>query len=233
MTRPAIPGKCSGPSCPRGHFRGWKSCAPTFLAGLTARVQHVDDQAFHEHGESPLGLGPRHFDLKHAVLWALHARNPGMKEGLELAGVEVTPYPRLGMIPTSQLAATARTAPPDTGSVINMNIHSASRRAQLDVGNKPRVAQPQDPRIQVRVLHGRPPGLPISGHLPTEKSEGPTILLHAGAVIPDLARHHHTGIVVANGISPPVLCGVRGHSANRPRLRQGNPDDLDRQSALR
>jgi len=96
-----------------------------------------------------------------------------MKEGLELAGVEVTPHPGLGMIPTSQLAATGRTAPADAGSMLNMDVHSASRRVQLDVTNKPRVAQPQNPRIQVRVLHGHPPGRTISGHLPTEKSEGP------------------------------------------------------------
>ena len=138
-----------------------------------ALAQHIDDQALHEQGEAPFGLGPRHFHLKHAVLRALHARNPGMEEGLELAGIEVTPYPGLGMITTSQFAATGRTKPPDTGSVININIHPASCRVQLDVGNKPRVAQPQNLGIQVRVLHGHPPGRTITGHLPTENPEGP------------------------------------------------------------
>ena len=97
--------------------------------------------------------------------------NPGMEEGLELAGIEMTPHPGLGRVPTSQLAATGRTAPADAGSMLN--VHTASGRIQLDVGNKPRVAQPQNPRIQVRVLHGRPPGLTITGHLPTENPEGP------------------------------------------------------------
>ena len=39
-------------------------------------------------------------------------------------------------------------------SVYSMNIHPASGCVQLDIGNKPRVAQPQNPTIQVRVLHG-------------------------------------------------------------------------------
>jgi hypothetical protein len=143
------------------------------VANGGALAQHIDDQAFHEQGEAPFGLGPRHFDLKHAVLRAFHARDSGMEEGLELAGIEVTPCSRLGMIPTSQLAATGRTAPSDTDSMLNMDIHPASCRVQFDVGNKPRVAQPQNPRIQVRVLHARPLGLTIIGHLPTEKSEGP------------------------------------------------------------
>jgi len=138
-------------------------------------AQHIDDQTLHEQGKTPFSLGPRHFHLKHAVLGALDARNPGMEEGLELAGVEVTPHPRLGMIPASQLAATGRTAPSDASRVLNMDIHTASGRVQLHVGNKPRFAQPQNPRIQVRVLHGRPPGLTISGHLPTKKPEGPTV----------------------------------------------------------
>jgi hypothetical protein len=96
-----------------------------------------------------------------------------MAEGLERAGVEVTPHPRLGMIATSQFAPTGRTAPADAGSVFNMDIYPASGRVQLDVGNKPRGAQPQNSRIQVRVLHGLPPGKTITGHLPTDKSEGP------------------------------------------------------------
>jgi len=46
-----------------------------------ALAQHVNDQALHEQGEAPFGLGPRHFDLKHAVLGALHSRNTG-KDGM-------------------------------------------------------------------------------------------------------------------------------------------------------
>jgi hypothetical protein len=85
-----------------------------------------------------------------------------MEKGFELADVEVTPHPGLGMTPTSQFPPTGRTAPLGTGSVLNMDIHmdihSASGRIQLDVGNKPWVAQPQNPRIQVRVRRGRSPG---------------------------------------------------------------------------
>jgi len=110
-------------------------------------VQHTDDQAFHGHGQAPFGLGPGNFELKYAVLWAFHVRNPGMKEGLEHAGIEVMPHPGLGMIPTNQFASTGRTAPPDTGRVINMGIHPASGRVQLDSGNNPRFAQLQNPTI--------------------------------------------------------------------------------------
>ena len=155
-------------------------------AGLGgALAQHVNNQALHEQGEGPFALVPRHFDLKHAVLGALHTRNPGMEEGLELAGVEATSHPGLGMIPTSQLASTGRTTtPPDIGSVINMDIHSTSGRVQLDISNKPRVAHPQNPTIQVRVLHGHPPGLTITGHPPTENSEGPLKRCPAPWILP-------------------------------------------------
>jgi hypothetical protein len=89
------------------------------------------------------------------------------------------------MIPTSQLASTGRTAPSDTGCVINMDIYLASNRVQRDIGNKPWIAQPQNPRIQVRVLHGHPPGLTITGHLPTENPEGPESYPQGADEIPD------------------------------------------------
>jgi len=56
-------------------------------------AQHIDAQAPHEHGKAPL-----YFDLKHVVFWTVHALDPGMEEGLEPAGSEVTLHPGLGMI---------------------------------------------------------------------------------------------------------------------------------------
>ena len=63
--------------------------------------RHVDGQLFHQQQEAPLALHPWHLDLHHPMLGAIHSRNPCVKERLELAGVEMMPYPRLGMIPKS------------------------------------------------------------------------------------------------------------------------------------
>ena len=82
------------------------------------------------------------------------------------------------MIPASQLASTGRTSPSDTGSMINMVIHLAYGCVQLDISNKPRGAQPKNLRIQVRVLHDHPPGVTITGHLPTENPEEPNTLMN-------------------------------------------------------
>lgn len=145
---------------------------PANAGHVGALAQHVNDQALHEHGEALFALGPRHLDLKHAVLWTVYTRNSGIQEGLEPAGVEGSPDSKRGMIPTSQFAAAARTAPPDADSMINLDIRSAFCRVQLDVGNKPRVAHLKI-RHQVRVHRGLPPGKTIAGHLLTENPEGP------------------------------------------------------------
>lgn len=104
-----------------------------------------------------------------------------MGKGLELAGVEVTPNPGLGMFPASQIAFTGRASPSDTGSMVNMDIHLTYGCVQLDISNKPLGAQPQNPRIQVRVLHDHPPGVTITGQLPTENPEEPFFVTTKGA----------------------------------------------------
>lgn len=96
-----------------------------------SHMLHDNYQTLHEQGEASFGLSPRHFDLKHTVLRTLHAWNPGMEKGLELAGVEMTLNPGRCMIPASQLASTGRTSPSDTGSMINMVIHLAYGCVQL------------------------------------------------------------------------------------------------------
>ncbi len=147
------------------------------------------------------------------------------------------------MIPTSQFATTGRTAPADTGSMINMDVHAASRRVQLDVGNKPRVAQPQNPRIQVRVLHGLPPGKTIAGHLPTEKSEGPTRRSSGNFSPMDAARRRFVPCIPSKGLprisarprlprSPrswrPTAAGtVPGGWSGNPGKRLGNGYRID------
>lgn len=85
----------------------------------------------------------------------------------------MTPDSRLGMIPTSQFTPTSRAGPADTRAMRHADVHTAFRRVQLNSLNKPGLGQPKYLRIQVRVLHGCPPGRRIAAHLPTENPEGP------------------------------------------------------------
>ena len=135
----------------------------------------------------------------------------------------MTPNPGLGMIPASQLASTGRTSPSDTGSMVNMDIHLAYGCVQLDISNKPRGAQPQNPRIQVRVLHDHPPGVTITGHLPTENPEGPKVLCIVGGVDPighkcggskkkAQARSQCNFLFDGSHASPPKLFFIRDYS---------------------
>lgn len=138
--------------------------------------QHVDDQPFHKQGEAAFALSPRHFDLHHAVLRAVHSRNPCAQERLELARVQMTPCPWLGMITASQIPSANRARRSDSRAVLNSDVHPPFDRVQFNNPDKPWLGQAENPRIQVRVLNGSPPGSTLAGQLPTEKPEGPAVI---------------------------------------------------------
>jgi len=89
-----------------------------------------------------------------------------MQERFKLARVQMTPDPRLGMIPASQLAATCGAGPPDTCAELQVNVHPTFRRVQVNCLDKPGFDQAENRRIQVRVLRALPPERTLSGQLP-------------------------------------------------------------------
>lgn len=56
-----------------------------------SRLQQVDRKTLKHLCESTALLSPRNVSLLHAMLWALHPRNPRVKNRFELAAVQMTP----------------------------------------------------------------------------------------------------------------------------------------------
>ena len=96
-----------------------------------------------------------------------------MQKRLELTRVQMPPDTRLGMIAAGQLTPADRARPPYAGAMLDADVHPPVNSVQLDSLDKPGLGQAENPRIQVRVLHGCPPRRTLVGKLPTEKPEGP------------------------------------------------------------
>lgn len=94
-----------------------------------------------------------------------------MHERLELACVQMTLDTRLGIVAASQLSATSGAEPANTRTMLHADVHPTFHRVQFNSLNKPGLGQPENPGIQVRVLHWCPPGRTLAVSYPRKTWE--------------------------------------------------------------
>jgi len=85
------------------------------LAGTFDRLagqKDIDDKAFHENGETPVGFSLGDLDLEDTVLLAADPGDTGMDHRLKLAGIQMSPSSSRGMIVAAVFPAALRAAEP-------------------------------------------------------------------------------------------------------------------------
>jgi hypothetical protein len=118
-----------------------------------ACLQYLDHESLHQDGEPTVRLSPGDCHLNHSMFRTLHPRNAGMNERLELAGVEVTPRPFIGMVVAAQLLLTLWTLPAATFGVLDMDVNVSRPHVQSHVHNLPGIRQPKNLLVEIDVEH--------------------------------------------------------------------------------
>ena len=122
-------------------FRVWSHFVPRILivpltvcvakstSIVNRSVMMVNRLCFSAHGTYTV-LAP--------VRRALHARNPGDQNRLELAGIKVPPPTLLSVIMTTEFAITVGTAEPDSSRVINLHANLGCFVVEFNIAHRPR-----------------------------------------------------------------------------------------------
>jgi hypothetical protein len=90
------------------------------------------------------------------MLRSFHPGNPGIKAGLELAGVQMPPSDLFGVIPTGKFLPAFRTRPLGPGRMLRPYIHMVFGKLQIRLSYKPRIFQTQNGLVKVGVPHLKP-----------------------------------------------------------------------------
>jgi hypothetical protein len=140
-----------------------------------ALTEHVDRQSFEENGEAGHRLGPGQADAQDTVLGALDPRRPGVQVGEELAGVEVTPFPLLGVVVGRELPVALGALPAGPPRMIDPHVDPFTFSGELDPIHLPRRLKTQHVAVQLGVAHDDT--VPLTGRSgpspPTENPEAP------------------------------------------------------------
>ena len=149
--------------------------------------QHVDGETLEQRGEPRAWLRPRHLDLSHAVLAAVHPRDPCVQVRQELAAVEVAPDPLLVVVVQAAGDATLRARPALRLSVPGVDVDALPLHVELDPADSPGSGEAEKVLVQLGVAHqgtvadrgppgprGRSPAAarPASRPRSAERSEG-------------------------------------------------------------
>lgn len=76
-----------------------------------------------------------------------------MNARLELAGVEVTPRPFIGMVVAAQLLLTLWALPAAAFGVLDMDVNGSRLHVQSHVHNLPGIRQPKNVLVEIDVEH--------------------------------------------------------------------------------
>jgi len=137
-------------------------------------LEPVDHQRLEQRREPRSRIRPRHRDLPHAVLVALHARHRGDQERPVLHGVQMTPAPLPSVVAGAGPVA-LRAAKLRAGAAVDEDPHLLVGMGNLDPRDLPGALQADQPRVMQcdrRVGH---PGKisPFPGRLPRPKRQAP------------------------------------------------------------
>src|SRR5665811_2348536 len=90
------------------------------------------------------------------MLRAFHPGNPGIKVGLELAGVQMSPSSLFGVIPTGEFLPAFRTGPLGPARMLKPYIYTVFGNLQIHPFYKPRLFQTQNALVKVCLLYTSP-----------------------------------------------------------------------------
>ena len=135
-------------------------------------LQDFDGEAFEEQRESAVGFRPRNAYGPNAVLGTVHLRNTGNQNGLELAGIQMSPLALFPMIVTREILLAFRAAESRPTRMINLDSDRLILCVQFDVTDRPWRGQAKNVLVEFFVLHWgflSPKILP----LPIQNPDGP------------------------------------------------------------
>ncbi len=181
------------------------------------RPAQGDDQRLHQLGEAAVGTRPRDLDLGGlAASAAAHPRDLGLNVGLELEEVQMTPFPRLGVMHRLVLRPAVRAGKVRPASKPDREIDPPRRRIEVHLPDLPRCLQPQRDGEQGCGIHGSDLRRLACGHV--DASCGPARALRAVWTTPGPRRSMTCRPMTRSRRGPPVAhtLGPRAHMPTGP-----------------
>ena len=124
------------------------------LGGGTG-LEQFDDKAGHQCSDPAVALCPGHGQLLDRAVAVFELGNAGFDEGLELAGIKVTPLAFAPAVDVSPLGRIGRICP-DLPALKNyLNDHLLVNKRQINLVNRPRRLQSKKLFVQRGVFHGQ------------------------------------------------------------------------------
>ena len=132
------------------------ACSQDLRSTAARAAKHqVDREGFKQKGEARFRLRPRHGHLLHSVLRTGDARDGADQHGLELAGVQVPPGARRGVVMDAARRAAVRAGEGRLGPVNHLDAHLAEGRIQIYVRDAPGRRQAKDVGVERRAVQGK------------------------------------------------------------------------------
>jgi hypothetical protein len=100
-----------------------------------------------------MGFRPRNADGPNAALGTVHSRNAGNQNGLELAGIQMSPLAFLPMIVTREILLAFRAAESCPTRMIDLDLDLLILHVEFDVTDRPWRGQAKDVLVEIFVLH--------------------------------------------------------------------------------
>ena len=120
--------------------------------GLIGVSQPINHDALEERREVRTAISPRRFDLHHAVLRALHARNVGDKKCFVLTTIKMSPRASTRVVARACLAASRAIR---LAAKLNEHLDGQRRVVHGDLRNEPGLVYAQEFFVKIFVVHQR------------------------------------------------------------------------------
>jgi len=102
-----------------------------------SHLQNFNGETFEEQSEAAVGFRPRNAHGPNAVLGTFHSRNAGNQNGLELAGIQMSPLALLPMIVTREILLAFRAAESCPPRMIDLDSDLLILHVECDVTDRP------------------------------------------------------------------------------------------------
>ena len=128
-------------------------------------LEPVDHQRFKQGSKAAARLSPRDVNCDHAVFITFHSRHVCHQDGLQLAGIQVTPAPRPSVVAWADLPALR--ALQLAAAMLHVNLHLVVCKRHIHRGDLPRLLDAQNLAVKLCIFHED------KANLPTRFGEGP------------------------------------------------------------
>ena len=116
-------------------------------------LRNCDCKPLKEHREATVRIGPRYRDRRDSMCWTFDPGYSCNRDGLELAGIHVSPLALFSKVVPWELMATVWAAELGCSWMIDLNSELLSGCVELHVGDLPWSAQAEDVLVELFVLH--------------------------------------------------------------------------------